>query len=314
MLFGLVVFLRGNNLLKDKAHPPATEMLREPLFVGLNREAFIYLGGLLGVVVIWQLIQYQELVGHVLLGIGGIAILLVLYYAFMECDKVDRDRMLVLSVLIIFSVLFWSLFEQAGSSLNVFADRSVDRVLLGMEIPASMFQSLNAFFIFMLAPIFSALWVWLARKGWEPSTPTKFGFAILQVGLGFLVLVFGAKLAGDNGLTGMVWLVLVYLLHTTGELCLSPVGLSVVTKLSLKKIVGMMMGIWFLAFAAANFIAGQIAIMTGGAGGDATIVDQGERTARVIEVYANVGWFAISVSVVLFLLVPMLRKRMHGVH
>ncbi len=314
MLFGLFVFLRGSGLLKGHAHPPDQQQLKERVFAGLSRETLIYLGGLLGVVVIWQLIQHQELVGQVLLGMGAVAIMLMLVYAFTDCDKVDRDRMLVLSVLIVFSVLFWSLFEQAGSSLNIFADRSVDRSFFDMEIPASMFQSLNAFFIFTLAPVFSALWIWLAKRGREPSTPAKFGLGILLVGLGFLALVFGSKFSGENGLTSIVWLVLIYFLHTTGELCLSPVGLSVVTKLSLKKIVGMMMGIWFLAFAAANFISGKIAVMTGAIDTGGQIIDQVDRTARVIEVYSNVGWFAVAVSVILFLMVPLLKKGMHGVH
>lgn len=313
MLLGLLVFIKGNPLLEGRADPPSKSAIKEKVFVGLTREAVIYLGGLLGVVIVWQLIQHQDVVGQVLMGSGALALLVVLIYAFTQCEPEDRDRMLVCSALILFSVLFWSLFEQAGSSLNIFADRSVDRVMFGVEIPASMFQSLNAFFIFTLAPFFSMLWIWLAKKGWEPSTPAKFGLGILQVGLGFLVLVFGSRLDGGNGLTGLHWLVLIYLLHTTGELCLSPVGLSAVTKLSLPRIVGMMMGVWFLGFAAANFISAQIAVMTG-AGDAATAADQPAMTAHVLDVYTNVGWLAVGVSVLLFLITPLLRKGMHGIH
>lgn len=311
MLFGLLVFLKGSYLLQGKAEPPSPAHLKQPLVIGLSRETVIYIGGALGVFVIWQLLQNQQLVGDVLMGTGALVLLAVLLYAFTQCEPQDRDRMLVCAVLIVFSVLFWSLFEQAGSSLNIFTDRSVDRTLLGVEVPAAMFQSLNAFFIFTLAPLFSMLWVWLARRGWEPSTPAKFGLGIMQVGLGFLVLVFGARFAGEDGLTGLVWLVLIYLLHTTGELCLSPVGLSMVTKLSLSRIVGMMMGVWFLAFAGANYISGQIAIMTGG--GSVAAGDP-QAAARVLEVYANVGWLAVGVALALFAITPLLKKGMHGVH
>lgn len=313
MLFGLVTFIRGRDWLEGKVEPPCYEKLKEKVMPGISRELSIYLGGLLGVLLVWQLIQHQEWVGQLLVGTGALALLVVLIYAFSRCTPIERDRLLVCSALVVFSVLFWALFEQAGSSLNIFADRAVDRFLFGYVVPASMFQSLNAFFIFLLAPFFSLLWVWLAKKGWEPSTPTKFALGILQVGLGFLVLVFGARFASPFGM-GMGWLVLIYLLHTTGELCISPVGLSMVTKLSVRKIVGMMMGVWFLAFAAANYIAGQIATLTGS--GTATI-DPNDKVAvmeQALSVYTQVGWLAVAVAVLLFLVTPLLRKGMHGVH
>ncbi|MFT7128350.1 MAG: POT family proton-dependent oligopeptide transporter [Gammaproteobacteria bacterium] len=314
MLFGLVVFLRGQKLLEGHAEPPNIEQLKQPIFVGLSREICIYIGAIVGVLAVWQLVQNQQLVGNLLMGSGGIMLAVILGYAFFKCTPQERDRMLTASALIVFSVIFWALFEQAGSSLNLFADRIVDRSLMGWEIPASMFQSLNAFFIFLLAPIFSVLWIRLAKRGIEPSTPVKFSLAIFQVGLGFLVLVFGITTFGDGGKPGMIWLVLIYLLHTTGELCLSPVGLSMITKLSVKRVVGMMMGVWFLASAGANYIASLIASLTSTKTVGGVVQDQVSATANVLDVYTNVGWLAVGVSVLLLLISPLLRKGMHGVH
>jgi len=314
MLAGLIVFQRGQPLLEGHAMPPDPKRLAEPLFAGLSREALIYIGSVIGVLVIWQLVQHQELVGKLLLGFGGLMLLVILVYAFFKCTPQDRDRMLVASALIVFSVLFWSLFEQAGSSLNLLADRSVDRVVLGYEIPASVFQSLNAFFIFTLAPLFSMLWIALSRRRREPSTPVKFALGIIQLGLGFLILVFGMSLAGSGEKTALIWLVLIYLLHTTGELCLSPVGLSMITKLSVLRVVGMMMGVWFLASAGANFIAGLIARLTSAPTQAGKVVDAAAAAAKYMEVYRDVGLIAIGVGIFLLLISPVLRRGMHGVH
>lgn len=316
MLFGLLVFLRGQVHLKGLASPPTPALLTEKLCGPLNREVLIYCGGIIGVLMIWQLVQHQALVGKALLGFGGLMLVVVVAYSFLKCDTIERHRMFVASSLILFSVLFWALFEQAGSSLNLFADRSVDRVVAGYEIPASVFQSLNAFFIFLLAPLFAILWTWLGARNWEPSIPAKFSLAICQVGLGFLVLVFGTQATPEGAPTPLIWLVLIYLLHTTGELCISPVGLSMITKLSVSRVVGMMMGVWFLASAGANFIAGQIARLTGSGievqiGGE---IDQSAVLARTLDVYTQVGWTAVGVAVFLLLISPLLRRGMHGVN
>lgn len=314
MLVGLVVFLRGQPHLQGRADPPSPALLAEKLVGGVSRETSIYCGAIAGVFVIWQLVQHQALVGRALMGFGGLMLVVVVAYSFLKCDRTERQRMFVASTLVLFSVLFWALFEQAGSSLNLFADRSVDRVVAGYEIPASVFQSLNAFFIFLLAPLFALLWTWLAARNWEPSTPIKFALAILQVGLGFLVLVFGAQTTGYGEPTPLIWLVFIYLLHTTGELCLSPVGLSMITKLSVARVVGMMMGVWFLASAGANFIASQIARLTSAETREGEVLDQTAALAQTLDVYTQVGWFAIGVAAFLLLISPLLRRGMHGVH
>ncbi len=174
-------------------------------------------------------------------------------------NKAVGERLLVIPVLFIFHALFWALFEQAGGSLTLFTDRNVDRMLLGSEVPASVFQSLNPFFIIVLAPAFSWMWIRLNQANREPSTPMKFVLGLAQLGLGFAIIVAGIQLfASDEGLVPMIFLVLMYLFHTTGELSLSPIGLSMITKLSPAKIVGYTMGVWFLSISLANKMAGEL--------------------------------------------------------
>ena len=190
----------------------------------------------------------------------------------------------------------------------------MDRTIFGWAVPASMFQSLNAFFIFTLAPIFAFMWLALSKRNIEPSTPLKFAIGIIFVGLGFLVLVYGMN--NSAGIqTGVIWIMLIYLMHTIGELCLSPVGLSSVTKLSPQRIVGMMMGMWFCASAAGNYVAGLIARATA-----SEEVSSGEavfslnQKAAFIDVYTSVGLIALAVGITLALLTPLLKKGMHGIN
>jgi POT family proton-dependent oligopeptide transporter len=173
----------------------------------------------------------------------------------------ERDRIVAIIIFYVAAALFWSSFEQAGSTLNLFADRFTDNRILGFAFPSTWWQSVNALFIVALAPVFAALWLWLNRRNIEPSTPAKFSLGLLFVGLGFLFLVPAALTVGsgpEGTRVGVQWLLGVYFLHTVGELCLSPVGLSAMTKLAPQRIVGQMMGIWFLGAATGNFIGGNV--------------------------------------------------------
>lgn len=314
MLFGLLVFLRGKHLFNGRADPPDPELLRKPVWLGLNREILIYALSVLGVLLVYQLIQLTALVGSLLAGFLVIMCAVVVLYAFMKLEREDRDRLLVCLFLMSYQIVFWALFEQAGSSINLMTDRNVDRVLFGYEVPAATFQSANAFFIFTLAPLFSAFWIWLARRNREPSIPAKFALALIQVGLGFLVLVFGASQASDPSQVAMLWLLLMYLLHTTGELCISPIGLSMTTKLSAPKIVGMMMGCWFLATAAGNYVSGIIAGMTGSDSvADPAQLEAAAGLSNYLDIYSSAGYLSIGLGVFALLLVPLLKKAMHGV-
>ena len=169
----------------------------------------------------------------------------------------ERKRLYVIGVLFLGAALFWSLFEQAGSTLNLFAERDTRTSFLGWEFPGSWFQSMNSFFVWAFAPVFAWLWISLGRRRAEPSTPVKFSLGLILVGAGFLVLMIGARFA-ENGQVSPLWLTVVYLLHTFGELCLSPVGLSAMTKLAPARIAGLMMGVWFLASSVGNFMAGRV--------------------------------------------------------
>ncbi len=313
MLAGLLVFLRGNHLFGQAGKPNNPELLKQPLLLGMNREILIYLLTFVGVLVCWQLMQYRAIVGG-LLGVSLVVMtLIIISYAIIKCDPIDRNRMLVCLFLMSYQILFWSLFEQTGSSLNLMADRNIDRVVFGFEIPAAVFQSVNAFFIITLAPVFGWLWTSLAKNGLELSAPTKFAFSLIFLGLGFLILVYGASIASDPTQVALIWLVLLFLLHTVGELCISPVGLSMTTKLSVPSVVGMMMGCWFLAMAAGNYVSGTIAAMTGSNTVQGEITDPGAALASYMEVYQAAGLYSIAAGVLALTFVPLLRHFMHGI-
>jgi POT family proton-dependent oligopeptide transporter len=171
----------------------------------------------------------------------------------------ERKRVLVVLVLFVSSALFWAGYEQAGSSLNLFAERFTDRMVGSFEIPAGWFQAPSSLYILLFAPAFSALWIRLGRRNLDPSAPAKFALGLLLLGLGFLVMAGAASVVASGRLAGPQWLLLAYLLHCFGELCLSPVGLSSVTKLAPPRFVGQMMGLWFLATSFGLLLAGLIA-------------------------------------------------------
>ena len=187
----------------------------------------------------------------------------VLYFAYLlffaRLESIERKRVVVLIALFIGAAMFWSGFEQAGSSLNIFADRHTRLDFGSFTLLSTWFQSLNSAFIIIFAPIFAWMWVWLAKRNLNPSTPAKFGFGLILLAVGFLMMVGASVIVADGDQALPTWLLLTYLFHTLGELALSPVGLSATTKLAPKRFVGQMMGVWFLATALGNLIAGQIA-------------------------------------------------------
>jgi len=268
--------------------------------MGFSREWIIYLSAALGTLVIWALVRSQEVVNWLLILTSLVTVGLILWNAFKKLNSREFQRILAATFLISLNVLFWALFEQAGSSLNIFADENVDRRVFGEEVPAATFQSLNAMYIVFLGPIFAGIWAWLAKRGKDPSAPFKFGLGVIQLGLGFLVLVWGAQ--NSVNLTPVLFIFLIYLLHTTGELCLSPVGLSAMTRLTPVFMVGLMMGAWFLASAGGNSVSALIAQATNAEGGG---------VEQVLTVYKKVGWLAIGIGVLLLLISPLVKKLMH---
>ncbi|MFN2288940.1 MAG: peptide MFS transporter [Chromatocurvus sp.] len=314
MLVGLATFLVGQKHLQGHAEPARPGVLRERSPLGLNKEWTIYAGALLAVAAAWQMLQFQGAVGT-LLNILAISVLGgLVWFITVKCDPTERSRMIVLIILTMSSVLFWSLFEQSAASMTLYADRVMDRHILGVQLTASQFGSLNAFFIFLFAPLFAWLWTSLGRRGLEPSTPVKFALGIAQAGLGFGALVLGAANPNQAGLVSGYWMILAYLLHTTGELCLSPVGLSAVTKLAVPSIAGLMMGAWFLATAYSQHLAAQLSKLAVIDTPSGEIADIGKALALYTELFSSLLWTGLAVGAILLAVSPILRRMMRGIH
>ena len=378
MFAGLIAFIAiGKSGMPSWAgQAPSMRRLKQPILGPLTAEWAVYLGSFLAVPLIAMMVFFDGIAGWALI-IGGGGALLYLMYATVTSPKIERERLQVVLILMFFSMLFWAFFEQAGSSINLFTDRNVDRVfptetvseemvgktvpvevtqgltgyemgdkmitmgeidqwrdeevkevdwpvsqedvgmaIKGSEVSTSQYQAANPIFIMLFGLAFSSLWVFMGKRNIEPSTPVKFALGIFQLGLAFGVLWWSANNHDSRGMVGMEWLLLAYLLITTGELCLSPVGLSMVTKLAPKSIVSMVMGAWFLATAFSNYLAALIAMFTG--------IEHGEETGALpppietVTTYANVfGPIAIAAIVsalIVFLMSPLLTRWMHEEH
>ena len=363
----------------DIGRPKDADAQHRAVLGPLTARQTIFVSIVVAVPLIAFLVQDGPLAGYVLTAFGALAMLSLLFEA-LRSDKIERERLQVIFVMMFFSMLFWAFFEQAGSSINNFTDRNVDRVVEervvtaaevgqtvnltltqeqlgltqggavftltdldkaraeagsgndatrgwviepshvgmgvgGSELKASVFQATNAIFIVTFGLIFTAFWGFLGKRGLEPSTPVKFGLGLLQLGMGFGALWQGTMVADPRGMVGMAWLILAYLLHTTGELCLSPVGLSMITKLAPQRIVSTAMGAWFLATAFSGFLAGQIATLTGiGGHGEegANLIPAPIETLHVYgTVFGQIGIAAGASAVLMFALSPLLNKWMH---
>jgi POT family proton-dependent oligopeptide transporter len=311
MLAGLVIFLRYQSWLEGRGEPPDPLKLREKVLGSLTVENLCYLTGLGIIAVSMLLVMNAHLVHQGYVGMLGVIILVVLLgYTFIALHGVERNRMLAALYFILAQIPFWALFEQGGSSLNLFTDRLVDRSLFGFSVPAPVFQSLNAAFIVIFAPLLAWCWVILARRGLNPSTPVKFALGVFMAGLGFLALVGGMKVSGAAGMTAVYFIFLIYWIHTIGELMLSPVGLSAVTKLAPARAVGMTMGAWFLYSGLSNYLAGIIAAGTGADTIGGQLTDTAAAKATYIEVYTNVGYVAMSIALVMLLVSPVIKRLM----
>jgi POT family proton-dependent oligopeptide transporter len=291
MLAGLVVFVLGKKALRGAGEAPV------PL--SRSKEFTLYAVGIGAVAVIWALVQYQDVIQSLLI-VSGLALLGYVLYESFKLEKEPRERMFAILFLIALNPLFWGLFEQAGGSMNLFTDRFVDRA----GVPASIFQSINPIYIILLAPIFAALWVALGRHGLEPSAPAKFGLALAQMGLANLILVWGAQAYGLAAMTPVIFVFLYYLLATTGELCLSPVGLSAMNRLAPSYLASLIMGAWFYMTAVGNFVAGKIGEATGGHGGEMS-------KEKLLEIYELFGWISIGAAVAVLALSPLVKRWMH---
>ena len=301
-----------------------------------NKDIIIYIGALLAVPVFVFLfsnlmnsapaaegsgfvgyLMSLSLMGKLLFGTFIVSVPAILIWSYSKGTRQEAQMMTAAMVLIIFNVFFWTLFEQAGSSLTLFADRNTDRSVFGLfSISAPQTQNFNPICIVLFAPLMSMLWTGLAKRGLEPTIPVKFSIALMGVGAGFLFLVFGSTFAGagSNFQVGLWWLAGLYLIHSLAELCISPVGLSMVTKLSIARVVGLMMGVWFLSISVAQYFAGVVAqfMSVETVGGQVTNLKVSLDTYT--STFTFIAWIAIGAGALLFLLSWPLQKWMHGVN
>lgn len=312
MILGIFAFVTGREKIKGYAEPPDPEKLHAPLFGKITRWHLVILGSIAIIPVLYVIFLFPEAVGYIL----TLALLYVLYNlikASVQGGNVLRDRMIVMLILITFNVVFWACFEQAGSSLTLFADRNVNRMIFGYEISAGTTQFFNPAYIMIFGSLFSMMWVKLSKIGKNPSIPMKFGLGILQLGLGYLVVNLGVMFSTDF-LVPLWTLVFLYLLHTTGELFLSPIGLSMITKLAPKEMTGTMMGAWFLSFAYANWFASILAKATGVEGGvGEAVTSASESLILYTDVYTSMGLITVGIGLFLVIISKPLNKLMHGV-
>lgn len=310
MLSGVLVFGTRSctESLGSHGEPANPDLARRswPLILG---------GSLLTIPLFYYFLRNSQVVGGILMA-TGVVMVLILGSLALKGGKEQREKIFALLVLLVFNVLFWSFFEQAGSSLTLFAKENLDREVFGWTMPASWPQNFNPVFIVALAPLLAGLWLKLSMRGKDLSIPTKFALGLAQLGLGFFTLSIGCTYFADGGIVPLAFIVFLYLLNTTGELFLSPIGLSMVTKLAPAHATGMVMGAWFLSISAANFVAGQIAAMTGGEEQVAVdgVTDPAATLAGYNEVYWNSSMLIFGASALLLLLVPILKRWMHDVH
>ncbi len=311
MLLGTTWFFFRSHTLGHIGMPPKVKAERVRLILKDWFSIVIYVVGIIalifGLIMGWGALPSTVSTTIIYVVAIGATLYLFTTIARGTKGKTEWSRIGVILVLAVFNIFFWSGFEQAGTTFNIFARDNTQRMIGNWEIPATWFQSINAFYIVAFAPIFSVLWVKLDRKGLNPSTPRKFAWGMTLLALGFVImaLAFTRSTSGEQiKLVSPLWLFLVYLMHTWGELCLSPIGLSMVTKLSPPKLVSTMMGIWMGSWAAGNFVASQmkaISIWLQGALG------------REIQVFWLIAIQSAIIALILFILSPWLKKMMHGI-
>ncbi len=272
------------------------------------KEYGVYVLTLVFVPLIMTMVAKTEYTDYFMYTIGP----LVLIYLFYEMSKVtsaERKKLYAALVFIIFSILFWGIYEQSGGSLSIFAAKNLNKDLLGLD-PNGVNNSAGAFFIIFLAPVLGLLWIWLSKKKIEPNTVIKFGLGFIFLGLGYYVL-FATRLFADlQGVTSLNIFTIALLVITLGELCLSPIGLSIMTKLSTEKLQGMMMGLWFLASAYGQYVAGIIGANMATADSSASNYDA---LIAYTDGYKQLGLYAVIAGVLLILISPMVRKLMQEV-
>lgn len=372
MVAGLVMFLWGQKYLMGHAEPSNPESLRERVF-GVPREWLIYFGGVVGVAIVWQLIQRTWTVHGAMHIIALLLLAWFVWFLITQCNRVQRQQMVTLVFLIIGVLIFFSLYEQTYGSWVTFTDRMLTKDMFGLAsaaatgIPWAIYSLalspplmiaalmasdrgaksmavtlvalmalglvvaivhdivmvpqtagsltyLGAFFIVLLAPIFSWLWPWLEKRGLNPSKPAKMGYGLILAGLSFIPLIMAANEAGASGaLASVWWLVLAYFVLEIGEMCLSPIGLSAVTQLSVPRVVGLMMGAFWLGTAYSEVIAAQLGKLASLEIVEGEAIDMALAADKYAYLFDIMLWTGIGSGVLFLILTPLARRWMHGV-
>lgn len=299
MLVSLVWFYIGRAQLKGIGAPPAGAE-------GMQRVLYVIVGAIFVIPVVYFLLSVGGTNLQYVLTVMFIGLAAMLMAEGIREGKVARDKTIAMMIIFVFNIMFWMFFEQAGSSFTFLAESIVNRDLSGFIFPTAWFQSVNSIAIIALAPVVAAVWVWLAKRSANPSIPRKFGLGLLFNGAAFLLLMFAlSSLLGVDGKIPFWTLVAVYFIQSVGELCLSPIGLSMVTKLAPTRLVGLGMGGWFLSTGIGNNLSGIFASAVSG--------ETGMSVASALSGYTFGFWALLASGVVLFVAAPFIQKLMHGV-
>ena len=320
MLLGWLVFVRRRLLFftpgpaqlpADLGLPPNPDLLKRPLVGPINREWLIYIAGLLAVGLVWLLVQREPIVNTALTAASAAMLAFFVYYMVTKATLAETGKLILAIILVLASVVFFTLFELAGSALAQFSERSSQLCIAGQCVNSGQTQSFNGAFILIFAPIFAAMWTWLGRHKKDPGDAFKFALGLIQVGAGFLVLVWGVQYADAEFKVPLIFLILLYLLHTTGELFLSPVGLSAMTKLTPAPIAATMMATWYLGSSIAQAVQAQITKLTAQETVGGQVLDPELALKTYAEVFTNVGLWGIGIGVALGIASPFLNKLAH---
>lgn len=313
MIIGLVVFILGKRSLGDRGLAPDLHNLQRRRFLFFTLEHLIYGGSLLVIPLIVALFNRYELMDVLMFGLGAVALVYILVLAF-KLDKIEKYKLLAALVMIISSALFWAFYEQNSGSLNLFAMRNVNMSVLGYQLaPLSVNNFLPPGWVILLSFVFAWLWPWLSKRNLEPSTPLKFACSFILLGMGFCVFYIGCATSGNDGLISLLAFAGGYFFIICGELCLSPIGLSMVTKLAPVKIAALMMGIWFFASAIGEFLAGKVGSLMSVPKEIAETGDPVTTLPYYADILMKIGLFSLGMGVLLLCLVPMLRRWMADV-
>ena len=310
MLLGLIVFQFGQSWLDGVANPPSAAKLKEKIFGPINVEWACYLSAVGVVLLCMGLLKHASVIGPIAAGVGIIVFIGFIIMSFTNLQGKERTRMWAALYFAVAQIPFWSLFEQAGSSLTLVTSRLVDTTMFGWDVPTPVFQSLNAGFIFIFAPFIAMMWVGLANRKLEPSTPVKFALGVFGAGLGYLVLVAGMGSVGPAALTPVFFIFAIYWIHTMAELMLSPVGLSAMTKLAPARMVGLFMAAWFVYSGLGNALSGVIAAAAGAETVGGQIVDVAGAKKNYMQVFSSIGYIGMGIGFLMLLIAPIIRRWM----